>query len=203
MIEGAGRAFGGISKPNLAFQLSFAQDNCNCNEKEIAFSEGYINSNELIFRGKTVRVDKGSDYDKVLFRINTLFKGVASEELTVYFDNKNACALKFNVGEDWLIYANYKRAKPVVAYCSRSRKNVINTNKNIDLMYIKSDITVDDETDKLTEICGLKAFTQPVSENENAHDNTIPTGMQQILMIVLSAVGFAGIYFILNRFWKK
>jgi|GEM_PF-1341265 len=187
----------------LVFQLSFAQDNCNCNEKEIAFSEGYINANDLIFRGKTVRIDKGSDYDKVLFRINTLFKGVASEELTVYFDNKNACALKFNVGEDWLIYANYKRAKPVVAYCSRSRKNVINTNKNIDLMYIKSDITVDDETDKLTEICGLKAFTQPVSENENAHDNTIPTGMQQILMIVLSAVGFAGIYFILNRFWKK
>ncbi len=187
----------------LLFQSSFSQDNCNCNEKEIAFSEGYIKTNDLIFRGKTISVATGTDYDKVTFLIANLFKGTASQEITVYFDNKNVCALKFNVGEDWLIYANFKRAKPVVAYCSRSRKNIINTNRNIDLMYIKSDITVDDETDKLTELCGLKTFSQSISENENAHNNTIPTGLQQILMIVISALGFVGIYFVLNRFWKK
>ena len=70
-------------------------------------------------------------------------------------------------------------------------------------MYIKSDITVDDETNKLTELCGLKTFTNPISGNENAHNNTIPTGLQQILMIVLSALGFAGIYFLLNKFWNN
>ena len=187
----------------LIFQSGFAQDNCNCNEKEIVFSEKYINANQLIFRGKTINVAKGTDFDKVTFQVTNLFKGIASKEIAIYFDNKNVCALKFNVGEDWLIYANYKRAKPVVVYCSRSRKNIINTNKNIDLMYIKSDITVDDETNKLTELCGLKTFTNPISENENAHNNTIPTGLQQILMIVLSALGFAGIYFLLNKFWNN
>lgn len=187
----------------IVFQTSFSQDNCNCNEKENDFSEAYINANQLIFRGKTTSVTKGTDYDKVTFLVNNLFKGIASKQLEVYFDNKNTCALKFNVGEDWLVYANYEKAKPVMLYCSRSRKNIINTNKNIDLMYIKSDITIDDETDKLTEICGLKNFSEPLSVNTNAHNNIIPTGYQQILLIIFSLIGFVVIYFLLNRFWKK
>jgi len=187
----------------LSLYTSFSQDNCNCNEKEIVFSEGYVNANELIFRGKTVSVTKGIDFDKVTFKVNTLFKGVSPQQVEVYFDNKNVCALKFNAGEDWLIYANYKSAKPVVVYCSRSRKNVINTNKNIDLMYIKSDLTIDDETDKLTELCGLKNFTEPITNNEKAHDNIIPTGSQRILLIIFSLIGFALIYFVLNRVMKK
>ncbi|MEO8759903.1 MAG: hypothetical protein ABI388_02495 [Bacteroidia bacterium] len=187
----------------IIFQTSFSQDNCNCNEKENDFSETYINANQLIFRGKTISVTKGTDYDKVTFLVNNLFKGIASKQLDVYFDNKNTCALKFNVGEDWLVYANYEKAKPVMLYCSRSRKNIINTNKNIDLMYIKSDITIDDETDKLTEICGLKNFSEPLSVNTNAHNNIIPTGYQQILLIIFSLIGFVVIYFLLNKFWKK
>ena len=187
----------------LLFNCAFTQDNCTCNEKEIAFSEEYVNAHQLIFRGKTISISKGTDYDKVTFLVSKLFKGIASQQIEVYFDTKNECALKFTVGEDWIIYSTYKQAKPFVAYCSRSRKNVINTNKNIDLMYIKSDITVDDETDKLGELCGLKALTEPVSENENAHNNIIPTGLQRILLIIFSMVGFAVIYFLLNKVLKK
>jgi hypothetical protein len=187
----------------LLFQTAFPQDNCNCNEKEIAFSEAYVNTQELIFRGKTMSISKGADYDKVIFLVSKLFKGMADKQVVVFFDAKNECALKFNVGEDWLIYANYKKAKPFVAYCSRSRKNVVNTNKNIDLMYIKSDITIDDETDKLSDLCGLKAFTAPVSEDENAHSNIIPTGWQRILLIVFSVIGFTVIYFLLNKVLRK
>jgi hypothetical protein len=187
----------------LLFQAAFAQTNCNCNEKEIEFSEAYVNANNLIFRGKTVGTSKGTDYDKVTFAVSKLFKGTAAKQLDVYFDAKNPCALKFNAGEDWLIYANYKSGKPLLVYCSRSRKNVINTNKNIDLMYVKSDITIDDETEKLTELCGLKPFTEPITDTENAHDNIIPTGSQRILLIIFSVIGFALIYFVLNKVLKK
>jgi hypothetical protein len=187
----------------LLFQSVVSQNNCNCNENEIAFSDTYVNANQLIFRGKTISVSKGTDYDKAVFLVSKLFKGIAPKQVTVYFDNKNACAFKFNVGEDWLIYANYQKAKPFVAYCSRSRKNVINTNKNIDLMYIKSDISVDDETDKLTELCGLKKFTESMPSNENAHSNIIPNGWQRIVLILISLLGFVGIYIVMNRFWKK
>lgn len=187
----------------LLFQAAFTQSSCNCNEKEIEFSQAYIDANQLIFRGKTVSVSKGTDYDKVTFTIDKLFKGVATKQLDVYFEGKNPCAPKFNAGEDWLIYANYKTGKPLVIYCSRSRKNVINTNKNIDLMYIKSDITIDDETDKLTELCGLKKFTEPIADTQNAHDNIIPNGWQRILMIIFSVIGFAVIYLLLNKLMKK
>ena len=187
----------------LLFQTAFPQDNCNYNEKEIAFSEAYVNAHQLIFRGKTRSTSKGTDYDKVIFVVSKLFKGTSDTEVAVFFDAKNACALKFNVGEDWLIYADYKKAKPFVAYCSRSRKNIINTNKNIDLMYIKSDITIDDETDKLGELCGLKAFTAPISENEILHNNIIPTGWQRIMLIIFSLIGFAVIYFLINKVLKK
>src|ERR1700758_1701764 len=112
------------------FQLLVSQNKCDCNEAEIAFSESYINANQLIFRGKTISTSKGTDYDKVDFVISSLFKGLAAKQVTVFFDTKNACALKFHAGEDWLIYATLKQGKPLVAYCSRSRKNVINTNKN-------------------------------------------------------------------------
>ncbi|HXU28094.1 MAG TPA: hypothetical protein VN698_12765 [Bacteroidia bacterium] len=187
----------------LLFQLAFAQTNCNCNEKEIEFSEGYVNANNLIFRGKTLSTSKGTDYDKVTFSVSKLFKGTAAQQIDVYFDAKNPCVLKFGIGEDWLIYANYKSGKPLLLYCSRSRKNVINTNKNIDLMYVKSDLTIDDETEKLTELCGLKAFAKPVADTESAHDNIIPTGSQRILLIIFSVIGFALIYFVLNKVMKK
>lgn len=181
----------------------FSQNNCNCKESEIAFSDTYINTSQLIFRGKTISVNKGTDYDRVTFQINKLFKGVSSKQLTVYFDSKNACAFKFNVGEDWLVYANYDKGKPFAAYCSRSRKNVINTNKNVDLMYIKSDLSVDDETDKLIELCGLKPFTETMATNESAHSNIIPNGWQRIVLILVSLVGFIVIYLVMNRVWKK
>lgn len=193
----------GILLFTLFFFTLSAQDNCNCKESEIAFSDVYINSNQLIFRGKTISINKGTDYDKVTFQVSKLFKGVSSKQLTVYFDSKNACALKFNVGEDWLIYANYDKGKPFVAYCSRSRKNVINTNKNVDLMYVKSDLSVDDETDKLIALCGLKPFTEISSSNENAHSNIIPSGWQRIILILISLVGFVGIYWVMNRIGKK
>jgi hypothetical protein len=188
---------------SLLFQTLVAQNNCNCNEAEIAFTDTYINSNQLIFRGKTINVSKGTDYDRVVFQVSKLFKGVSPKQVTVYFDGKNACAFKFNTGEDWLIYANYDKGKPFVAYCSRSRKNVVNTNKNVDLMYVKSDLSVDDETDKLIAQCGLKPFSESMSSNENAHSNIIPNGWQRIVLILVSLVGFVGIYLLVNRMGKK
>ena len=70
-------------------------------------------------------------------------------------------------------------------------------------MYVKSDLTVDDETDKLIELCGLKAFTEPMANTESAHDNIIPTGLQRMLLIIFSLIGFALIYFVLNKVMKK
>ena len=186
----------------LNVKLFFAQDDCACDEKEMAFSQQYVNSQELIFRGKTIGVTQGTDYDKATFLIIQLFKGTAAQQMDVYFETKNNCSLKFTVGEDWLIYANYKQGKALAVYCSRCRKNIINTNRNVDLMYVKSDISIDDETDELQKILGQQKFSQQITK-DTAHNNIIPNFWQRILLIIFSALGLVVMYVLLNKFLKN
>lgn len=179
---------------------SFPQ--CNC--KEETLDEAYIQKHQLIFRGKTLAVSKGEDYSKVIFSIEKLFKGIAPKKMDIYFYAKNECSLKFNTGEEWLIYSNYKQAtKPFVEYCSRSRKNVINTNKNIDRMYIKADYGFDEENEWLEKKLGLKNFVTPVSENDSLHSNIIPSFWQRIVLILVSVFAFAAIYFGVTKWLKR
>lgn len=188
---------------SLFFNFSFSQNACNCDETKIAFSESYIKAHELIFRGKTLSVEKGADFAMARFSVTQLFKGSAPKELTIYFDKKNECGLKMNVGEDWIIYANYKQLqKPFVEYCSRSRKNVINTNKNVEIQYIKSDLSIDAESEQLQRQLGVQKFSAQ-AEEDNRHNNIIPNFTQRIVLILCSILGFVLIYFMLNKFLKK
>ena len=180
-----------------------AQNACDCNSQEMEFSENYVNNQQLIFLGKTVSINKGTDYNKATFLIQQLFKGTASKKFDVYFDNKDSCALKFNVGEDWLIYANYKQGKALAAYCSRCRKNIINTNRNVDLMYVKTDLSFDEEIEKLNAVLGTQKFSQGITDSETAHNNIIPNGWQRIVLIIISALGLVIAYVFLNKLFKK
>jgi hypothetical protein len=187
----------------FVFQFSFSQSSCTCDETKIAFSQAYVASHQLIFRGKTVSVESGVDYGKVHFIVTQLFKGSASKELTLYYDAKTACQLKFSTGEDWLIYADFKQLqKPFVEYCSRSRKNVINTNKNVESMYVKSDLTIDDECEQLRDQLGLQQFASQ-SEESNRHSNIIPGFWQRIVLVIFSILGFVAIYFVTVKFLRK
>ena len=186
------------------FQFSFAQNSCECDETKLAFSQAYTNAHKLIFRGKTISISTGADFSKVTFVITQLFKGSCPKKIDVYFDSKAACPLKFNTGEDWLIYANYKQIeKPFVEYCSRSRKNVINSNKNVEIQYIKSDLTIDAESEKLTEQFGLQNFSAQNKEENNLHSNIIPGFWERIVLILCSVGGFLLVYFAANKLMKR
>ncbi len=187
---------------NSAFLIS--QSSCGCDEKKMAFSQSYAVSHKLIFRGKTLSISTGEDFNKATFIVTQLFRGRCAKEVDIYFDKKAACQLKFNTGEDWLMYADYQQIeKPFVAYCSRSRKNVINTNKNIEVQYIKSDLTVDAECEKLREQFGLQNFsTQPKEEN-TLHNNIIPSFWQRIILLLCSMGGFMLIYFGVTKLLKR
>jgi len=196
--------FGEASSPSGAEPPDLISQNaCTCDETKQAFTQSYINAHQLIFRGKTLSTSKGEDYAMAKFSVTQLFKGTCSKELTVYFDKKSECSLKINPGEDWLIYANFKQLqKPYVEYCSRSRKNVVNTNKNVEIQYIKSDLSVDAESEKLAVQLGAQKFAAQ-SEEDNRHSNVIPNFTQRIVLILASIAGFVLIYFLLNKFLKK
>lgn len=181
---------------------SYSQS-CNCEESKLVFSQSYIQSHQLIFRGKSVSVAEGEDFARAVFSVTQLFKGNSPKEVTVYFDKKSECRLKIAAGEDWIIYANYKQLqKPFVEYCSRSRKNVINTNRNVEMQYIKSDLTVDAESERLQEQLGLQRYAAQASE-DTRHSNIIPDFWQRVMLILASIAGFVAIYFLVNRFLKK
>lgn len=186
---------------NSAFLIG--QSACTCDESKLAFSKSYIEANQLIFRGKTLSVEKGEDYAMAKFSVTQLFKGNCPKEVTVYFDKKSECNLKFNAGEDWLVYANFKQLqKPYAEYCSRTRKNVINTNKNVDLQYAKTDLTIDAECEQLQQQLGLQKLSAQAAE-DNRHSNIIPGFSQRIILILCSIAGFVLIYFLLNKFLLK
>jgi hypothetical protein len=192
-----------LSSAFLILNSAFSQS-CGCDESKLAFSQKYVADHKLIFRGKTVSTATGEDFSKVTFVITQLFKGSCPKEIDVYFDKKAACQLKFNLGEDWLIYADLKQMeKPFVEYCSRSRKNVINTNKNVEMQYIKSDLTVDAECQLLQEQLGLQNFTSQTKEENTLHTNIIPNFWQRIVLILCSAGGFIMIYIGANKLLKK
>lgn len=185
------------------FQFSFSQSACTCDENKLAFTQSYIASHQLIFRGKSMAVAQGTDYASAVFSVTQLFKGSCPKEVTLYFDKKSECSLKIAAGEDWLIYANFKQLqKPFAEYCSRCRKNVINTNKNVEVQYIKSDLTVDVECEKLQQQLGQQQFAKQ-SESDNRHSNIIPGFWQRIILILLSVAGFAVIYLLLTRWLKN
>jgi hypothetical protein len=187
----------------LNSEFLIAQGACTCDEGKLAFSKSYIGAHDLIFRGKSVSIERGSDYGMAKFSVMQLFKGTCPKEITVYFDQKAECSLKIKAGDDWIIYANFKQIqKPFVEYCSRSRKNVINTNKNVDLQYIKSDLTIDAECEQLQEQVGLQKLSAQ-AEEDNRHSNIIPDFSERIILIVCSIVGFVVIYLVLNRLLKK
>lgn len=190
----------------VALLISFSSfsQSCNCDENKLAFSQQYLAAHKLIFRGKTLSTAIGEDFNKVTFVITQLYKGNCPKEIDVYFDKKAACQLKFNTGEDWLIYANFKQMeKPFVEYCSRSRKNVINTNKNVEIQYIKSDLTVDAECESLREQLGLQNFSSQQKEENNLHSNIIPGFWQRIVLILCSVAGFILIYIGTNKLLKR
>ena len=187
---------------NSVFLIS--QNNCGCDEKKLAFSQAYTASHKLIFRGKTLSVANGQNFNKVTFMVTQLFKGSCAKEIGVYFDKKEACQLKFNTGEDWLIYANFQQIeKPFVEYCTRSRKNVINTNKNVEIQYIKSDLTVDAECESLRTQFGLQNFATQSQGEKTSHNNIIPGFWQRIVLILCSIAGFVMIYFGVNKLNKR
>ncbi|MGZ3865589.1 MAG: hypothetical protein ACXVNR_03890 [Bacteroidia bacterium] len=189
----------------LFFNISFVfSQSCECDESKNAFSQQYISAHELIFRGKTVSIAEGRDFNKVTFTITQLFKGSCPKEIDVFFDKKGKCQLKFNTGEDWIIYANFKQMqKPFVEYCSRSRKNVIITNKNVEVQYAKTDLTIDAECEKLQQQMGTQSFTSQQKEENNLHSNVIPGFWERIILILCSAAGFVMIYLGANKLLKK
>jgi hypothetical protein len=165
----------------------------NLDEKE-------LNRYELIFRGKLQNINLNERKSEAIFEISDLFKGNATKEFIVMFDDTDPCKLDLRVGDEWLIYSNYIQIDRVkLDYCSRSRRFF----KNIKEDYFAeiTGLSYDDEYKYLTEKLGFHKLLKQ-NENQVKNRNIIPSKMQFMITILVSLVAMVLFYWLFNKFVK-
>lgn len=157
---------------------------CQCPITVLSLEE--CNKYDIIFRGKITSnsgcVDKKGE---AVFEIIELYKGRINAAFPVIFTCEIECAQAFNVGEEWIIYTNYKQAdKGVMDWCSRSRKFF--KNEKEDFYSVTYGNSYDDELEFLRKNLGTYKTMKAREENQAGKRNIIPSKTQLIITLFIS-----------------
>lgn len=164
-----------------------------------------FNNYDVIFLGKIDSVASPSDrtYSTVYFLINELYKGTAKEYQEVNYDCSSSSMMSFSKGEEWLIYANYKKFNLLtVTLCSHSRKYF--TNNYQDYYQIEAQRTFDEEKIFLKTTLRTHTF---IKNNELLQEqggellnrNKQPSGIVKLLLLLISLITVVIIFFITKK----
>ena len=172
---------------------------CQCPFTVLSLAE--CNKYEIIFKGRIDSIKNCADnYGEVIFQIDELYKGNTTKHFKILFDCKEECAVKFAVGEEWIIYSNYKQiTNGKMDWCSRSRKYIKVENQDF--------YTVNNGNDYLTEVrflrekLGLHRVKVDV-QNAAANRNIRPTNTQSIITLICSILAVFLFYWMVNKFLK-
>lgn len=178
---------------------SFVSLACQCPLSSLNLQE--CNKYDLIFKGKIVSLKTCDERPgEALFELEELYKGNATQKFTILFECNNECALKLNVGEEWIIYTNHKQLNNAqLNWCSRSRKFFSNDKEDFYAVNYGNDYT--QELKFLRDNFGLHHFL-PETKNATTERNIKPSLYQSILMVVISISFILLFYWLFNRFFK-
>ncbi len=173
---------------------------CQC--PYTALSEKECNKYEIIFRGRIVAIkDCGETFGEATFEIDELYKGNATKQFKILFDCKEVCAMKFNVGEEWIIYSRYKQiGNAKMDWCSRSRKYF-----KIDKQDFYTESYGNNYNDEVLFLREKLGLHRTMLENKNAAEgrNQRPTTNQTIVILICSLLTVILFYWGFNIFYKK
>jgi len=173
---------------------------CQCPLTQLSLDECL--KYDIIFRGK-IKKDTLLEGKKgeATFEIIELYKGVIQADFKVLFETGTECAQAFVVGEEWIIYTNYKQATNAkMDWCSRSRKYF--KNEKLDFYTVTYGNTYDDELVFLRDKLGLY---KPLKASEIKPDwqgNQIPTRKEFIIYLLCSIIGVVLFIYLFKRFFK-
>lgn len=172
---------------------------CQCPLTALSMEE--CNKYDIIFKGKILSVkDCGDKFGEALFEVEELYKGVVAKEFIVLFECNVECAMKFNPGEEWVIYSNYKQVdKALMNWCSRSRKYFRNEKEDFYTVNYGNDYF--DEVKFLREKLGNH---RPLANQANleANRNQLPDKTQFIVILICSLSGIILFYWLFNKFFR-
>jgi hypothetical protein len=173
---------------------------CQCPLSSLNIDE--CNKYDLIFKGKIISLKPCENKPgEALFELEELYKGNATQKFTILFECNSECALKLNVGEEWIIYTSHKQLNNAqLNWCSRSRKYFSNDKEDFYSVNYGNDYA--EELKFLRDNFGLHNFL-PESKNVTTDRNIKPSINQSIAMVVISISFILLFYWLFNRYFKR
>jgi hypothetical protein len=186
----------------LSYFLLLTSDffSCQCPLTKLSLEE--CDKYEIIFRGR-IKSLKPCEHKKssAVFEVTELYKGAVPSEFLVLIDCEAECAQVLSVGEEWIIYTNYKQAvNAQLNWCSRSRKYF--KNEKLDFYTVTYGNTYDDELIFLREKLGVHRIGSPQQQKPDWAGNQLPTQAEFIIYLLISIAGVVGFIYLVKRFLK-
>lgn len=175
---------------------------CKCDSLQPLSLESLKNY-ELIFVGHVSSIASCDEEGKarVLFLVDSLFKGKAFAGTEVQFDCSTSCAMSFAPGERWLIYSKYvKYGLAEVHLCSHSRKQV--QQGKDDYAVFTQGNTFEESLKWLSENSGVQVLNSEADLNQPSRELVHPDQQQSIWLVVAGLVMVVILYFAVKRFLR-
>lgn len=183
----------------LFLLLSLSSIACQC--PLTSLSKGECEKYEVIFKGKVVSVKAcDNNFGEAVFEISELYKGLTTKEFKVLFECGVECSREFSVGQEWIIYGNYKQVNNVkMDWCSRSRKYFKIDKEDYYTSTYGNDYH--DEEKFLRENLGLHRFLSD-KKTSTEFRNKRPSKTETIIILICSLAAVILFYWLFNKFFK-
>jgi len=188
----------------LLSKLSFA---CQCPPLS-PISKDLCEKYEVIFYGKVDSVSPcgTNGISTAHFTIIELYKGGVEQFVNVDFDCSSSCMMSFAKGDEWIIYSIFQRFDLLtVNLCGHSRKFFHDAAQDVN--QITSERTFEQEKQFLNKALGIQSFIKKnelnQQQNELAHENTQPSAISKLLLLLASALVMGIVYYISRNKKKK
>ncbi len=170
---------------------------CKC-EDHPPLTKIQCNPYDLIFEGTVDSVSGNKEtFGFVYFSSSALYKGSLPDHGMIRFDASSDCAMSFQKGETWIVYAQYyKYALAGVDFCSRSRKKFTTGD---DYYAALNGMTFLDEEQFLLKTFGVHASGTQTKSEMPARVLIQPTAYWKLWLLLISVA----VMFLINYIVKK
>lgn len=180
----------------FASQLAFA---CKC-EALMPITKSACEPYNAIFTGQidSVSACDTKGFSTAYFTIAEVYKGLLEKNTRVQFDCASSCLMSFATGEQWIIYAKYEQFDVLnVSLCSNSRK--LFADESSDIYALTAERSFEQEKQFLQQTLGIQKLKEEQTLQNPTGRNIQPSGINKLVLLIISVMAMVIIYFITKR----
>lgn len=177
-------------------QLVFA---CKC-ETLMPITKSACEPYNAIFTGQidSVSACDTKGFSTAYFTIEEVYKGLLEKNTRIQFDCASSCLMSFATGEQWIIYAKYEQFDVLnVSLCSNSRK--LFADESSDIYALTAERSFEQEKQFLQQTLGIQKLKEEQTLQNPTGRNIQPSGINKLVLLIISVIAMVIIYFITKR----